>query len=151
MKLPQCPVCKTSRWAKRIRGDFFSCTNCGSMWEVKGYTQKERAESFCPMCNTYVEYANWQPFTYRYGFSKVMNLHYECHDKHLADIAEDEARVDAEIAKLEYISSLPCPNCNEKFIVTYPDGEDIVYICDNCNAEIDEEWISEQGGVNDNS
>lgn len=150
MRPPKCPSCETRRWAKRIRDDWFRCTNCGSFWESKGFSEQERLARFCPVCDKYVEYDNWHPyFTYgvfSYWEREVLkNFHYDCYEKYAIDVAEQQADFEREIARQEIIATLACPNCSKVGIATLPDGDyDAIYVCEYCDTEIAEEWINEK-------
>lgn len=145
MKLPKCPACQSRRDVKRIRTDWFRCTECGSIWESRGFTEQERLAQYCPVCNTYVEYANWQP-CFPYGYSPwdsqvLKNFHYNCHEQYIANITKQQEEFEKQIARAEAIGKLICPNCSTQSICW---EDEQFYYCMQCDTEFDEDWINEQ-------
>lgn len=148
MSLPKCPSCESSRNVKRVRDDYFRCS-CGSVWESKGYSERERLARFCPVCNTYVEYDNWH--LWQYGFwspwdkGKLRNFHYNCQMEYEIVVRHQQAELEANIKFAEILTKVECPQCHLSEIVIMPnDPLGIIYVCMQCDTVYDEEWVKEK-------
>lgn len=145
MKITRCPVCNTK--AIRVRGDYFRCPDCFSVWCVKGYSEAERRARMCPICGKYVDEDNRQTLYYTAYEEKgpLRYFHFDCHRQYLDEREEQIKELEAEIARLEVIAMIPCPSCGATAIATFPAGcDDVCYICNECDNEVTEEWLNKQ-------